>query len=166
MKKNYPAELRSDLLFVVSKHLDELLLEANYNAGLFGELRKCFCKLDLLVVVSYDPWSKWPWKRTPVTLASNLSEPDARRSVVELIAPQIVDLILREVSDNSQKVLLLLSKEALLEALKRFYVNEFTGDALAHLELQMAVETAMNEQGVLTQEELRKLFSLSTDSNA
>ncbi len=158
MKNTYPAELRSDLLIVVSKRLDELLLDANLDASMFGRLRRAFLKLDMLVVVSYDPWSKWPWKRTPVAFTSDLSDTAQRRRIIDIVAPQIVDLMLREISINSQKVLILLSKDALLEALQRFYVNEFSGDAVARLSLQMAVEKAMTEQG-LTAERLSDYFA-------
>lgn len=159
MKKwTYSAELRSDLLIVVSKRLDELLIEANLDASRFGELRRAFHKLDMLVVVTYEQWSKWPWKRTPVSFSSDLGDHAQRRRIIDLVAPQIVDLMLREMSENSEKVLVLLSKEALFEALKRFYVNEFTGNAVARLQLQMAVDAAMNAQGVLTPEQLEQLF--------
>lgn len=159
MKKTYPAELRSDLLIVVSKRLDELLLDANLDASMFGLLRRAFSKLDMLVVVSYDPWSKWPWKRTPVAFTCDLSDTAQRQRIIDIVAPQIVDLMLREISLDSQKVLILLSKEALLEALQRLYVNEFTGDAVARLSLQMAVEKAMTEQG-LTAERLSQFFAV------
>lgn len=163
-KRTYSAELRSDLLIVMSKRLDELLIEANLDASLFGELRRAFHKLDMLVVISYEQWSKWPWKRTPVAFSSDLGEPAQRRRIIDLVAAQIVDLMLREISENSEKVLLLLSKEALLAGLQRFHINEFTGDAVAHLQLQMAVDAAMRDQGVLTAEQLDLLF-VSRDSD-
>lgn len=50
-KRTYPAELRSALLIVISKRLDELLIEANLDASLFGKLRRAFHKLDMLVVI-------------------------------------------------------------------------------------------------------------------
>jgi hypothetical protein len=158
-KRTYPAELRSALLIVISKRLDELLIEANLDASLFGKLRRAFHKLDMLVVISYDQWSKWPWKRTPVAFSSDLGEPAQRRRIIDLVAPQIVDLMLRELSENSEKVLMLLGKEALLAALQRFYINEFTGDAVARLQLQMAIEAAMRDQGVLTAEHLDLYFA-------
>lgn len=157
-KRIHPQELRSDLLIVVSKRVDELLSDANLNASLFGELRRAFHKLDMLVVVSYDPWSKWPWKRTPVSFSSDLFERSQRERIVQVVAPQIVDLMLREMSESSQKVLLLLRKEDLLSALNRFYVNEFTGDAVAGVILQMAVDSVMEEEGILTPEMLDRLF--------
>ncbi len=157
--KNFPAGLRSDLLIVVSKRLDELLVDANLDAFLFGELRRSFQKLDMLVVVSYDPWSKWPWKRTPVSFHSDLYERTQRQRITDLVAPQIVDLMLREMSENSQKVLFHLRKENLLAALNRFYINQFTGDAVARLILQMAVDSVMEEEGVLTREALNEMFS-------
>jgi hypothetical protein len=157
--KIFPAGLRSELLIVVSKRLDELLVDANLDAFLFGELRRSFQKLDMLVVVSYDPWSKWPWKRTPVSFDSDLYERTQRQRITDLVAPQIVDLMLREMSENSQKVLFHLRKENLLAALNRFYINEFTGDAVARLILQMAVDSVMEEEGVLTREALSKMFS-------
>ena len=158
MNKTYPPEFRSDLIVVVSKRLDELLLDANFDASLFGDLRRAFHKLDLLVVVSYDPWSKWPWKRTPVAFSSDLYEPAQRQRIIDIVAPQIADLLLREMSQNSQKVLILLTKESLLAALSRFYVNEFTGDSVAHLQIYMAVDEVMTESGILTPEELSRLF--------
>ncbi|PZM83331.1 MAG: hypothetical protein DKT66_09230 [Candidatus Melainabacteria bacterium] len=156
--KNFPPELRSQLLIVVSKRLDELLLDANFDASLFGELRKAFHKLDMLVVVSYDSWSKWPWKRTPVSFHSDLYERAQRQRITDLVAPQIVDLMLREMSENSQKVLFHLRKDNLLAALNRFYINEFTGDAVARLILQLAVDSVMEEEGVLTREALKEMF--------
>jgi len=157
-KKDYPANLRSDLIAVVSRRLDELLVDANIDASVFGDLRRNFHKLDLLVVVTYTPWSKWPWLRTPVPFSADLYEPAQRLRIIDIVAPQLVDLMLRDMPASLDAILCHMRKEHLMAALKRFYVNEFTGVAVGRLMLQMAVEQTMNERGVLTAEEMTRLI--------
>lgn len=158
-KRTHPAELRSALLSIVSRRLDELFIDSWVDAGIYGELRRSLYKLDFLVVVSYDQWSKWPYKRTPVRFTTDALYDSVERSkIVNIVAEQIVALMLREMSEGSALVLLHLEKQHLLAALKRFYVNELTGDAVAGQMLQTAVDQSMEELGVLTEEQLSGMF--------
>ena len=158
-KRTYSAELRSALLSLVSRRLDELFVDSWLNAGIYGELRRALYKLDLLVVVTYDQWSKWPYKRTPVRFTTDALYDDRERSrIVGIVAEQIVALMLRDLSENSELVLLHLKKEHLLSALNRFFVNELTGDAVAKQMLEAAVDQSMEDLGVLTEEQLCNLF--------
>ncbi len=158
-KRTHSAELRSALLSLVSKRLDELFIDTWVDAGVYGELRRSLYKLDLLVVVTYDQWSKWPFKRTPVRFTTDALYDSVERSkIVSIVAEQIVALLLRELSESSAPVLLLLEKQQLLSALKRFYVNELTGDAVAKQMLETALNQSMEELGVLTEEQLSGMF--------
>lgn len=147
-RRTYPADYRSALLSHISLRLEELLAAADLDAGIYGDLRRAFHKLDLLVVVTYDAWSKWPFKRTPIAFTASLHLAERER-LIPILAPQIVDLLLRETSENAEKILLLLTKEALFESLKRFYINEFTGNNVARYSLFSAINSCMEELGIL-----------------
>jgi hypothetical protein len=158
-KRTHSAELRSALLSLVSQRLDELFIDSWVDAGIYGELRRSLYKLDLLVVVTYVQWSKWPYIRTPVSFTTDaLYDAVERAKIVNIVAEQIVALMLRDLSESSAPVLLHLEKQHLLSALKRFYVNELTGDAVAKHMLETAVNQSMEELGVLTEEQLAGMF--------
>lgn len=158
-KRIHSAELRSAYFSIVSRRLDELFIDSWLDAGIYGELRRSLSKLDLLVVVTHDPWSKWPFKRTPVRFTTDALYDDVERArIVAIVAEQIVDLMLRELSEGSARVLLHMEKQHLLSALNRFYVNELTGDAVAKHMLQAAVNQSMEELGVLTDDQLSAMF--------
>jgi hypothetical protein len=158
-KRTHSAELRSALLSLVSLRLEELFIDSWVDAGIYGELRRSLYKLDFLVVVTYDQWSKWPYKRTPVSFTTDALYDSVERSrIVNIVAEQIVALLLREMSEGSALVLLHLEKQHLLSALKRFYVNELTGDAVAGQMLQTAINRSMEELGVLTEEQLSEML--------
>ncbi len=160
-KRTHSSEFRSALLSLVSRRLDELFIDSWLNAGIYGELRRSLSKLDLLVVVTHDPWSKWPFKRTPVRFTTDaLYDAVERARIVNIVAEQIVALMLRDLSEGSARVILLLDKQHLLSALNRFYVNELTGDAVAKLMLETAVNQSMEELGVLTDEQLSAMFQV------
>ncbi len=158
-KRTYSAEYRSALHCLVSQRLDELFIDSWLNAGIYGELRRSLSKLDFLVVVTYDQWSKWPYKRTPVKFTTEaLYDTVERTRIVNIVAEQIVHLMLRDLSESSARVLLHLQKKHLLAALNRFYVNELTGDAVAIQMLQAAVYQSMEDMGILTDEQLNSMF--------
>ncbi len=155
LSSQYKAVLRSTLRSVLS----EILEDAESDQLLFDNLKKNLSKLDLLVVVTYEPWSKFPWHRTSIPFApALLSDASVLESLTDALVQNILDLLVRDLSQKSEPLLLLLNQSALLKAIEELYINEFTGDALAHLLVRDAVDVAIDESGVFEQAAVKNGF--------
>lgn len=155
LSTQYKAALRSTLRSVLS----EILADAESDQLLFDNLKKNLSKLDLLVIVTYERWSKFPWHRTNIPFApALLSDASVLESLTDALVQNILDLLVRDLSQKSEPLLLLLNRSALLKAIEELYINEFTGDALAHLLVREAVDVAIDESGVFEQAAVKNGF--------
>ncbi len=121
--------------------LDDATLDERKNKALFA----LFQKLDLLTTVTFVPWSKFPYHRDTLKFSQDVLRHEQQRSLVaSVVAENIVMLLVREMSDQSEALLLLRLDSAYLKhCLDKFYVNELTGDAVAHEMVSHTVESIM-----------------------
>lgn len=135
---------------VVRAAVNPLLDEATLDAAKTQSLFALFQKLDLLTTVTYVQWSKFPYHRN--TLAFNqdiLNDKESRDLVLSVVAENIVMLLVREMTAESEALLLLKLDSANLEhCLSSLYLNEFTGDDVVREIVSSAVESVMEASSV------------------
>lgn len=138
------------MMLVVLASLDPLLDEAALDTQKNKSLFALFLRLDLLTTVTFVPWSRFPYHRNTLRFDLNtLREEGARRTVASVVAENIVMLLARESSRESEALLLLrLDSAHLKHCLGRFYINEFTGDAVARELISLSVEAALAAQSI------------------
>lgn len=158
-KREHSSQYKAALKTTLRSVLSELLGEAASDESLFEVLKKNLSKLDLLVIVTYQRWSKFPWHRTNVPFQSALlSDTTELESLKDVLVQNILDLLLRDLSQKNEHLLLLLNRSALLKSIEELYINEFTGDALAYVLVREAVDVAIDESGVFEQAAVKNGF--------
>lgn len=134
------------VLAALNPLLDEATLDAPSNKSLFA----LFQKLDLLTTVTYVQWSKFPYHRNTLRFdQETLRDRPSRDMVASVVAENIVMLLVREMTKDSEAQLFLkLNSASLKHCLGSLYLNEFTGDRVAREIVSQAVESLMAQTKV------------------
>jgi hypothetical protein len=114
---------------------------------LFARVKEGMHTLDVLVIVTYVRWSKWPFHRRGIQLeAATLRDSAESARVAEIVSSNLTELLMRELNEASLEVLCSkLDAQALANAIQRLYMNKFTANAVMTEMLADAIKADLEQ---------------------